>query len=383
MKVGTFLGRLMELRKYHQLEEAVRKTLLEHEWGTIIEELKWKKNEPEIVEGWELNLRPGVLRDGMVKILGLEEFAGLDVDFLEAFRDLNSDNLQDLRTQAREISTKLLKEQVQRGNTFFLDVEIMKESSLAYVVPDTLESRTREVRLLEQDPPLYEVYSTYYGFVILTSGGLRSDRGGVPPDTKDRLVTILGELGGITNLTSKQLKYSPQAFRKCTPHQRVLLWNLLRLCIGGMKSQRTGIKKLGSLGDSRAVELMHQRLEGIEDTELRKDLLVGLGQIGTPESFEIVKEAYQNQGYGWRARIPLMAISGIRHPQVNSTLRSMERNYRYRRNREEYIEAMGYTRSPEWIAEITTIHNRTHNGSSMNKATSKALKLIGPIPKKE
>ena len=382
MRVGTILGRLMELRDYHELEKTIQRTLSKQDWRTIVEELRWKKDEPEIVKGWELNLRPGVLRDGMIKILGLEGFSGLDVDLLEAFGNLNATNIDELRTLAKQKSMELLTEQVQRGNTFFFDVEVMKESDLAVFVPDTLEARTREVKLLEDDPPLYDVYSTYYGFVILTTGGLHSDRGGVPPETKERLLTILNELGSITNLTSKQLKYSPQAFRKCTPHQRVLLWNLLRLCVGGIKSQRTGIKKLGDLGDSRAVDLMHQRLEGIKNPELRKDMLVGLGQIGLPESFEIVQGGYRSRGYRWRDRVPLVALSGIRHPQVNAALKNLERDYRYSRNREEYIEAMGYTRSPEWIPEIKTIHKRTHSGSPMNRATSKALRLIGPVPKR-
>ncbi|MGY5863667.1 MAG: hypothetical protein RTV41_03635 [Candidatus Thorarchaeota archaeon] len=380
MNVGTILSRLMELRDYHQLEQQVDKALLRYDWAKIVEALSRKKNESEIVEGWGLPLRPGVLRDGMVKIMGLEEFAGLDVDFVESFNDLNSSSIEDLRAQARQRSMSLLMEQVQRGNTFFLDVETMKESDLAVYVPDTLNSRTREVKLLGQDPPLYDVYSSYYGFAILTTGGLHSDKGGVPDDTKERLLTILGELGGITNLTSKQLKYSPQAFRKCSPYLKVLVWNLLRMCVGGVKSQKTGIKKLGDLGDSRAVELMHLRLEGIKNPELRKDMLVGLGQIGVPESFEIVKSSF-TQGYRWRNRVPLSALSGIRHPRINSELKSLERDYRYGRTKEDYIEALGNTRSPEWIPEISIMLNQSRSGSSMHSAITKALKMIGPIPK--
>jgi len=109
MRVGTILGRLMELRDYHELAEIVQRTLSEHGWRTVVEELRWKKDEPEIVEGWELNLRPGVLRDGMIKILGLEGFSGLDVDLLEAFRDLNATNIEELRTLAKQKSMKLLK----------------------------------------------------------------------------------------------------------------------------------------------------------------------------------------------------------------------------------------------------------------------------------
>lgn len=155
---------------------------------------------------------------------------GLDVDSVESFADLEPKDLDDLRSQARERSKELLGKQVERGHTFFMDLEVMKENELAVFVPKALETRIREVQALGSKPHLYEIYSTYYGFTILTSG-VKHHEAGVPEDIREILLSIMGEMGGVSEIKSKQLKFSPLAFRKCSPHLTVLLWNLLRLSL--------------------------------------------------------------------------------------------------------------------------------------------------------
>lgn len=46
----------------------------------------------------DISLREGVLRDGMIELLKLEDFTCLDVDFVGVFSDLEVDNIDDLRT---------------------------------------------------------------------------------------------------------------------------------------------------------------------------------------------------------------------------------------------------------------------------------------------
>ena len=77
----------------------------------------------------------------MINLFKLEDFTGLDVDFVGVFSDLEVNNIDDLRTQARERALKLLSEQVRRWNTFFMDLEVMKENDFAVFIPDALNSR--------------------------------------------------------------------------------------------------------------------------------------------------------------------------------------------------------------------------------------------------
>jgi hypothetical protein len=185
----------------------------------------------------------------------------------------------------------LMGEQVKRGNTFFLNLDGMKENELAVFVPDALNARIREVENLEPKPSLYKVYSTYYGFSILTSGSVTSRVAGVPEGIREELLSVLGDIGGIKKLESKQLKFSSLAFPNCSGHLIALLWNLLKLSIGGKKGRLKALKKLGALGDSRALDLLHHLLEGHVPIEIMECI----GQIGHPSSYPHIKEDWWSQ----------------------------------------------------------------------------------------
>jgi hypothetical protein len=126
--------------------------------------------------------------------------------------NLHTSNLWQERTM------KLAKEQVKLGLTFFMDLEVMKENNLAILVPDALEVRIREIERLGEHPHLYEIYPTYYDFVLLTEGSNRVRDAGVPEDVTDTLLVVLGEMGEVTGVKSKQLKFSPDLI--------VVLWNM-------------------------------------------------------------------------------------------------------------------------------------------------------------
>ncbi|MHA2044840.1 MAG: hypothetical protein ACW99G_08595 [Candidatus Thorarchaeota archaeon] len=126
---------------------------------------------------------------------------------------------------------ELLNAQVKRGNTFFIDIKGWEANEFAVLVPDVIESRIREVERLGSNPHLYEIYSTYYGFSLMTTD-VDIEQAGVPATLKEDLLGILREVGGVTEFSGKQLKFSPLAFRKCSPQQTALLWNMLRLTRG-------------------------------------------------------------------------------------------------------------------------------------------------------
>ena len=364
----------MELRDYRTLEGRVGTLLEQMSWREILQGLSEVTQEREIVPGWGIPLRPGILRDGMVSLLGLTDMPGLDVDFLDEFRGLSTESIADLRLDARNLAIDLLKEQIDRGNTYFMDTEFMKETDQAVLVPGIVEARTKEIESLEPNPPLSEVYCTYYGFTVLTSGGLMRDRGGISPDTVDKLMTILSGLGDVEIIPSKQLKFSYLSFRTCSNHQKVLLWNLLRTCLGGDKAQRAGLEVLGELGDSRACDLLHLRLRQSKKDGTKRHIVKALGRIGHPTSLPLIENT-MNTGRYYYSKLQeesLIAIASIRSPSIHRILGSGGHG----RKRVAQIKAMGNTLDSRYKRDLEMTISRSRAGSHLFNAATAALKRV-------
>ncbi|MHA2058596.1 MAG: hypothetical protein ACW979_13305, partial [Candidatus Thorarchaeota archaeon] len=106
------LGSMFELRDRNRIEGFVSRNIEDKGWSYIIDTIQRSRELEAIVPGWDIPLRKGVLRDGMFEILELSDFAGLDVDPVEAFVELEPKNLDHLRSLARERAKELLGEQV-------------------------------------------------------------------------------------------------------------------------------------------------------------------------------------------------------------------------------------------------------------------------------
>ena len=381
MTFGKIAACLMELRDYVALLDRIQSFVRKKSWAEFISEMQDIKAKPSIRLGWDLPLRPGVLRDGMASLLHLDDIPGLDVDFLKAFGDLEGDTLQEIEQQARPLAIDHLRNQVDRGNTFFMDTEFMKESDQAVIVPHVIEARTKEIEALGQNPSLADVYSTYYGFTVLTSGGLAHDRGGIAEVTRERLMSILRSLGDVNEIPSKQLKFSYLSFRPCSSHLKVLLWNLLRMCVGGDKAQRAGIDVLGELGDTRAIGLMHLRLEEASRDAVKRYIIRALGRIGAPESLPYLENQHNNSRYYYSKlkEDSLIAIGGIRSPAAHQTLRQSisSRNYGYMRTAE--LKAIGNTLDPQWISTVEEIKkgsSRRRHSREMEAEADQTLRKL-------
>jgi hypothetical protein len=339
------LGSMMELRNYSILTEKVIKYTEENGWSYVVDALERCRTSEAIVPGWKLKLRPGILRDGMINILGLQAFIGLDVDFLDTFSNIKSNDATEVRKKALEIAHKLLREQVKRGNTFFMDVEKMKENKFAFYVSDIINSRTREIEQLDSKPTLFDVYSTYYGFQLLTSD-LTED--GVSTTIKDQLIGILGNIGGVREIKGEQLKLSSHAFRKSSPQQKVLLWNMLRLAMSGIEYKRKALEKLGYLGDSRAIDLLHRYVDGISVhlMDFFDDCLRCLGWIGDPRSFERVHKFHTSNKVSG-----LNVMAGIKGEKTLLYFKTLvEKQHTLSLVLREYLmRALATTRQRMWI----------------------------------
>ena len=257
----------LEMRKYSAFEGIVEEFLEKSSWNDFLDKMEAVQNVQERNRQWQIS--SGKLRDGIIELLQIQDMKGIDTDLVEAFRHIDGNKLEDIRKGVRKHSISLLREQIRAGNTFFIDTNAIKETELTVLIPGILEARTQEIQDLEPKPPLSDVYSTYYGFSILTSGGIVADMGGVPADTRAQLLGVMQQIGNVENISAKQLKFSYLSFRNCSDNLKTILWNLLKMCIGGTKSQKAGIEVLGNIGDSRGLELMNLKLENVQDKKLK------------------------------------------------------------------------------------------------------------------
>ncbi|MHA1135170.1 MAG: HEAT repeat domain-containing protein [Candidatus Thorarchaeota archaeon] len=339
------------MRKYPAFESMVEGFLKKSSWNDFLDKLEELWN----AKVWNMYIQvtSGKIRDGIIELLKMQDIRGLDVDLLKAFRHIEGNNLEEIRKGVREHCISLLREQIRVGNTFFIDADSMKETELTVLIPDILEARTKEIQNLESKPPLSDVYSTYYGFSILTSGGIVADWGGVPTDTRAQLIGVMQQIGNVENIPAKHLKFSYLSFRNCSDNLKTILWNLLKMSIGGLKSQKAGIEVLGNISDSRAVDLMNSKLENVQDRKVKETLLKNIGKIGSPHSYDVVLAQLEDG----RNLDAVKALGSIRDPRVKDVLKGQSTRY-YRQNEANYYEALGNTRDPEWLPDLRQQHKR-------------------------
>ena len=351
----------LEMRKYSLFERLVDSFLKESSWNDFLDTLERIQSAPN----WDLHTSEGKIRDGIIELLQLQEMRGLDIDVLEAFRNIKGINLEEIREGVREHSISLLREQIRIGNTFFIDTDDLKETELTVLIPGILEARLNEVQNLETKPPLSDVYSTYYGFSILTSGGLAADWGGVPPETKSQLLEVMQQIGNVENISAKQLKFSYLSFSNCSDNLKTILWNLLKMCIGGIKSQKAGIEVLGNIADTRVIDLMNSKLENVKDSKVKEILLESIGRIGSPRSYEAVISQLDN-GRNLHA---VKALGSIRDARITEVLKELSNQY-YWRDQQSYFEALGNTRNPAFIPYLKQQQARRNRSQSSELNTT-------------
>ena len=353
----------LEMRKYSAFEGIVEEFLEKSSWNDFLDKMEEVQNVQERNRQWQIS--SGKLRDGIIELLQIQDMKGIDTDLVEAFRHIDGNKLEDIRKGVRKHSISLLREQIRAGNTFFIDTNAIKETELTVLIPGILEARTQEIQDLEPKPPLSDVYSTYYGFSILTSGGIVADMGGVPADTRAQLLGVMQQIGNVENISAKQLKFSYLSFRNCSDNLKTILWNLLKMCIGGTKSQKAGIEVLGNIGDSRGLELMNLKLENVQDKKLKETLFESLGKIGSPQSYE----AIISQMEGGRNLDAVKALGSIRDTRVKHVLKEYSNRY-YWRDQESYLEALGNTRDPDWLPYLYEQQKRRRRSKSTTAQTA-------------
>ena len=265
----TQLTELVKNRHYDTLRACI---------STLVGLKGWQKTLDELVSiGDESTLTLAKLRDGLFHVFGLESVLGLDVNPLAEFYPFEGQCYDDVQHQIQNCTIDLLRTQVAKGNTFYLDAEALQNTPLAVVLPSILETRQREINDLSDSPHLNEILATYYGFNIITTTR-NLDQSKVAFEETCRMFDKDVKVRG------KRISFRESILNHTGPAIRNLLINSIRLTLTKTESIRAeAAYRLGKTGDSRAWEILYESGSNIRDWNTRDIIRSALGKIGKPK----------------------------------------------------------------------------------------------------
>jgi hypothetical protein len=262
------LPELIKNRHYGGLRTCIRSLIDLGGWRETLDEL--------ITIGDESILTLAKLRDGLFHVFVLGSVLGLDINPLAEFYPFDGHCYDDIQYQIQERVIECLTTQVAKGNTFYLDAEVMRNTSLVVVLPDILKVRKREIYDLSDAPHLNEILATYYGFNILTS-----TRNLV--QSKVVFEDMCRTLGKNVQVRGKRISFRESIWDHTGPETRNLLINTIRLTLVKTESVRAEAAwRLGETGDSRAWKILYESGRNIKDWNTRDSIKSALGKIGKP-----------------------------------------------------------------------------------------------------
>ncbi|MHA1424304.1 MAG: HEAT repeat domain-containing protein, partial [Candidatus Thorarchaeota archaeon] len=245
-----------------------------------------------------LTLKEGIIRDGLLSILGLECVPGIDVDLLKTFGRFKAHSLHELREKVISKAIILLKVQIQRGNTYFIDTGQLIGTSFESLVPEVKKQRAQEFTSLGNKPSLSRALTTYYGFAELTNS-LTAE------DTMDleQITTTPLEFSG------KRVSYQRSIFSHCSEELTDLLLACLRLTFAQPQTQIKGANVLAELADSRSLGALHQVLQRESQSGWHADpmnpvkyrVIWALSEIGHPDSLSFLKALVKDRTFDQHA----------------------------------------------------------------------------------
>lgn len=248
-KIAWFLHH----REYPKLTAHLDVLVKDHGWREVVTLFKkvpiWTEPERHIWAGARnpsgvgvIPVRRGKFRDGLLRVLGLEAVSGIDVDLLQTFGAFRTVDPQTLRERAMSKASRILKRQIERGTTFFLDTEKMAGTPLEALIPDILEQREKELLSLGDRSTPSKISGTYYGL---------SDY--IETLTKHELKIVKGLPNTPIRVRRRRPSYRRTIFKNCSEDLADLLLNLLRAALAVPQALERAAVALGVRGDLRAI----------------------------------------------------------------------------------------------------------------------------------
>ena len=333
MSVIPRLTELFRLRMYDELEIEIDQLIRMKGWDQVIQNLRliwdsgdyisWNLSYEEYLfkrklQGIDKDIPRGTIRDGLTRVLGLESISGIDVDLLDAFADLSESSLDSVKEESYSIGKEILKNQIERGDTFFLDIKGMLITPYFELIDKIVTARSNEMLQVGDSPTLKDVVSTYYGFIIAIEGVIDKEHVGISKEVLSCIENLTESFGGKIKINGLRVKNLPSLFPKCSVEKATLLANLLTIGIGGKQATKTAIRNLHKFSDSRCLELLIRKLKSPSAKQYRTDIIDLLAGIGHPSAFEVLRDISQlNHDIAKNATV---ALSYIRHPESLSYL---------------------------------------------------------------
>ncbi|MFW9980203.1 MAG: HEAT repeat domain-containing protein [Candidatus Thorarchaeota archaeon] len=322
MAINTYYLQIMQLRNYELLEAEVEKQLHLSSWDSLVQDFReiwdksgdikisplevqfgtlkdttpggpyynfFTKNAYQRFDGIQNQVPRGKIRDAILRILMLDDVTGIDTNLLDSFSELNGNSLNSLRDGVREIATPILWDQIERGDTFFFEVEKMLSSPYHDLVNSIIDVRRKELLSLGENAKLKDIVSTYYGFKIALEGTIGTENVGVSKEVHSAIAQIIESLGGFVSIEANQGRFLRSNLFKCSQEKAELLEDVLSLGIGGRDATEAAVESLLVTCDSRPIDILVRKLESPSSKQVRYQLIDLLAAIGSPKALQALK----------------------------------------------------------------------------------------------
>ena len=217
------------------------------------------------------------IRDVLFHTFGMGPVGGMDIDPLKEFSSFDTHDFLGLKHRLLELVVSLLRKQIARKNTFYLDVDELRDSSFVVIIPEVLEARKSEILELPNEPSLNQIFATYYGYSILTQAkDVEQGR------TAFEKATIT--MGKEVSVQGKRLSFKNGVWSHTSTVMQELLKNTARLSLVQSEAIKVrAIRELGASGDSRVRKVLK---ESNPRWSLQRPVGEALGMIGRETEYE-------------------------------------------------------------------------------------------------
>jgi hypothetical protein len=280
-RIHSHFQNLIHIRDYNGIARMVDQHLKKKSWREMCDIFERQTR--------AYGAMPGRLRDAVFHVLDLDDLVGLDVSPWWHFRNLEGHSVQELREEVKPVALESLRVQVSKWNTFFLDTESLAGTPYSMILPDIIKARDEELRSLGTRPRIDRFFNTYYGFELAAAGtiGIES-REGMDHDVARRIEETMSRLGIEIELPTQLVRIKLRHRSNLSTVLTKLISHGIRMFTYAHSAQLKSIRIIGQIGDSRAVQLLHLKLNRSIDTRVQKAVIDSLGRIGAPDSLEIL-----------------------------------------------------------------------------------------------
>jgi hypothetical protein len=329
----------IDLRMYDELIAFAEAEIQDNGWNAFqhqINEVRDNGGSIDPLRPTEVN--SGKIYDAMLRVLGLETIEGIDVNLNTLVKSSKLSSLAEVRAEALKKALKVLPEQIEKRNTYFLDIGRMETNEFAIYIDDILDARTTEFQALgkKKELTLTNLLNTYYGFRIFASG---NNARAISQALTDLAKSFNMELS-LPNMNALLVSPKGRRFTHCSRARKRLLDNLVSASLyeslhnpkhgdnvpSNVWTAIHGAAKLGGLcvvpylleicersssiafrhgvlealshtGDDRAVDLLFQLFQMPKERDYKE--IEYLGRIRSPKSIAALKrfaDSFLRQG---------------------------------------------------------------------------------------